>query len=372
LFGNARARASATLASLVVAAGLSGLPPAPHPAVASSRTARARFLMGTRLSIETDDPAPEDALDEAFGEVSRLETILSNWRATSEISRLNREAARGPVACSPDLFDAIAAALRWAEATGGTFDPTVEPLVVALGLRGEDGRLPDGGAQPDAPGAADAYAGTDPGSAGPPVGWRHVRLDRRSRSVRFDVPGVGIDFGGIGKGIALEAAARVLRRHGVRRALLDFGGQVVAIGRPRGTTGWTVGIADPDERERAVAVVGIADLSLATSGNSERSVMTAQGRLGHILDPAAERPAAYPGSVTVAARDATAADALTKALFVMGPEKGVAWADRREIAALYLWRGEDGTLRRRPTRAFEGRFDGWAGASEDRGGTSDR
>ena len=136
MFGNARARASATLASLVVAAGLSGLLAAPHPAVASSRTARARFLMGTRLSIETDDPAPEDALDEAFGEVSRLETILSNWRATSEISRLNREAARGPVACSPDLFDAIAAALRWAEATGGTFDPTVEPLVVALGLRG--------------------------------------------------------------------------------------------------------------------------------------------------------------------------------------------------------------------------------------------
>ena len=362
----AAARVRGTLLTLLVAtisAGASSMPP---QEAASGGVARARFLMGTRLSIETDDRAPEEAIEDAFGEVARLEAILSNWKGTSEISRLNREAARAAVRCSPELFGAIQLALGWAERTGGTFDPTVEPLVVNLGLRGEDGRLPDGGDPCEAPGAgAAAAAEKGPGSAGSPVGWRHVRLDRRTRTARFDTPGVGIDFGGIGKGFALDAAARVLRDHGVRRALLDFGGQVLAMGRPRDTPGWIVGIADPNDRDKAVGVVAIADLSLATSGNSERSIMTPRGAVGHILDPATERPATFTGSVSVAARDATASDALTKALFVMGPEKGVAWADGREIAALYLWRDGDGTLRRRPTRAFENRYGGWTGESEN-------
>jgi len=320
--------------------------------------------MGTRLAIEVEGGAPEEAFEDAFDEVSRLETILSNWRETSEISRLNREAARAPVRCSPDLFAAVRAALRWAEATGGAFDPTVEPLVVRLGLRGEDGRPPSivedpaagapaGSGRPD----LQPFSGGEGRSAGPlPIGWRHVHLRRTSRSVSYDAPGVGVDFGGIGKGIALDAAARVLRRHGVTRALLDFGGQVLAIGRPADTPVWLIGIADPEDRDRAVGAVGIADLSLSTSGNSERSIGTAGGRVGHLLDPATQRPARFEGSVTVAAPDGTSADALSTALFVMGPERGAAWADQRAIAALYVWRDADGALRRRATLSFVERF----------------
>lgn len=310
--------------------------------------ARARFLMGTRLSIETPGPAPEGAFEEAFAEVSRLELILSNWIATSEISRLNEQAGRAPVRCSRDLFGALSAALRWAEATGGAFDPTVEPLTRALGLR-DDGRAP-----------GDASAGVAPasgtGAAGLPIGWRHVHLMPAARSVRFDAPGVGLDLGGIGKGIALDAAARTLQRHGVRSALLDFGGQVLALGRPPKEGAWAVGIADPVERDRPIAVIEIADLSVATSGNAERSIVRPGGPIGHIIDPRTRSPASFGGSVSVAARDATSADALSTALFVMGPKRGVAWADAREIAAVYLWRDEDGVLRRQPTRAFAERF----------------
>lgn len=359
----------AALAAFLLAAGAGSEAAAPH-AAASGEVARARFLMGTRLAIETDVPVPARAFEAAFDEVARLETILSNWTTTSEITRLNRKAARAPVRCSPELFGAISTALRWAEATGGAFDPTVEPLVVALGLRGDrpppasgaPGEAPGGPAPPDV-----SIGGVLPAGGAPavrlPVGWRHVRLGRRSRSVSFDAPGVGIDLGGIGKGIALDAAASVLRRHGVRRALLDFGGQVLAIGRPQGAPVWVIGIADPSDRDRAIGAVGIADVSVATSGNAERSVMTPHGPVGHILDPKEQRPASFAGSVTVAGRDATSADALSTALFVMGPERGTAWADRREIPALYLWRDGHGLMQQRATRAFMDRFEGWDDAT---------
>jgi len=340
-------RAAAALAIQLCAAGAAGAGTDRPPTAPDGGMARARFLMGTRLSIETGGPAPERALEEAFAEVSRLESILSNWITTSEISRLNEEAGRAPVRCSRELFGALSAALRWAETTGGAFDPTVEPLTRALGLR-DDGR---------APGDASArVAPSDTSIATLPVGWRHVHLMPASRSVLFDAPGVGIDLGGIGKGIALDAAARSLRRHGVRSALLDFGGQVLAIGRPPKEGTWAVGIADPDERDRSIAVIELAGLSVATSGNAERSIMRPDGPIGHILDPRTRRTASFGGSVTVAARDATSADALSTALFVMGPKRGVAWADAREIAAVYLWRDEDGVMRRRPTRAFAERF----------------
>jgi len=364
------AAAAGLLASLI-AGGPNRISAQDDPAAGQEGAARARFLMGTRLSIETDGPVPAAVLDSAFDEVARLEGMFSNWQRTSEVSRLNDEAARGPVGCSAELFAAVRIGLRWAEETGGAFDPTVEPLVRALGLRGEEGRLPG---MEDAP--APVGVETDP-AARPPIGWRHVHLHRAARSVRFDTEGVGLDLGGIGKGIALDAAAGVLRRHGVRRALLDFGGQVLAVGRPRRAPAWSIGIADPEDRDRVIAVVGIDRLSLATSSNSERFVETPRGRLGHILDPAEARPARFQGSLTVAAHDATSADALSTALFVMGPDRGAAWAEARDIPALYLWRDDSGTLRWKSTRAFEERFGGRVGrpgdpGAERAGGTADR
>jgi thiamine biosynthesis lipoprotein len=292
--------------------------------------------MGTRLTIEIAGPAPEAAFEAAFGEVGRLEEVMSNWRESSEVSRLNRDAAAGWVRCSPDLFAAVDAALRFAGETGGAFDPTVEPLVRRLGIRDPEGLPPGASPSPGAPEAG-------------PVGWRHVRLDRAARAARFDDAGVGIDLGGIGKGIALDAAARVLKERGVTKALLDFGGQLLAIGSSPGGRGWSVGIADPLDRGRPVAVVPLRSGSLSTSGNGERG----PGRPGHILDPARGAPARFEGTVTVLAADATAADALSTALYVMGPEAGARWAEQHAVEAVFLWRGADRTLSRRATNWFE-------------------
>jgi thiamine biosynthesis lipoprotein len=330
---------------------------------AAQPLAMARFLMGTRLSIEVgEQPAPE-ALEAAFEEVERLEAVLSNWKPDSEVTRLNDRASSEWVRCSRDLYGAVGAALHWAADTGGAFDPTVEPLVRLLGLRAEGGfdttprDTPRGAATGTAPAGGAGRAVMDR----LPIGWRHVLRRGRSRSVRYDTPGVGLDFGGIGKGIALDAAARILARRGVRIALLDFGGQVLAMGRPRGTAGWPVGVADPQDRDVPVAVLRGSDVSISTSGNGERAVQGPDGPIGHILDPGARRPASFQGTATVAAKDGTSADALSTALFVMGPERGRRWADERRIAALFLWRNPDGTLGRSTSRAFDQRFPGWSG-----------
>jgi len=305
--------------------------------------------MGTSLTIEAVLPVPEQVFEAAFDEVARLEEVMSNWRDTSEVTRLNRAAARAPFRCSRDLLAAVEAAIGWAKATQGAFDPTVEPLVRRLRLRGPEGRLP--GIRPAA--EDDARGPEGAGGGAPPVGWRHVRLDRAASTVSFDAPGVGIDLGGIGKGIALDAAARVLAGRGVRAALLDFGGQVLALGPAPGGEGWRVGIADPADRESVAAALRVRDASVATSGNGERARRTAAGPVGHILDPARRAPAWFTGSLTVLAPDAASADALSTALFVMGPVRGARWAEERGLAALYLWRGADGTLRRRATLPFE-------------------
>src|SRR5262245_60332006 len=183
----------------VVAPGVAGAPV----------VGRARLLMGARLHIEARGHAADQAIERAFDEVARLESVLSNWRADSEVSRMNAGGAAGPVAVSEDLFAAVGVALHFAQETDGAFDPTVEPLVRAYGLRGPEGILPGAGTPP----AAGATAH---------VGWRGVRIDPTRRTVAFAAQGMGIDFGGIGKGIALDAAARVLRSDGVEAALLDF------------------------------------------------------------------------------------------------------------------------------------------------------
>ena len=352
--GRTAGAGTALIAALVLPAA-SGAPTAsPRP----ESLARSRFLMGARLTIEASGPGAGAAIETAFGEVERLDKVLSNWRDDSELAALNRQADAHPVVCSPDLAAVVEAALHWAGESGGAFDPTVEPLVRRFGLRGAEGRLP--GIPPEAGVASAAGAAESPVPAAPgPVGWRHVRFDPVRRTLRFDAPGVGLDLGGIGKGYALDAALRILVAQGMTSALLDFSGQILVHGAGPDEGGWRIGVAGPVDRDRPGEVVRIASGSLASSGNDERSVVGANGPVGHILDPATGRPAGFTGTVTVLAGDGVTADALSTALFVMGPERGTAWAAAHHLDVVYLWRAPGGGTQ----RSGAGRFAGVAGAA---------
>lgn len=292
------------------------LAPIPAARVASG-TARALErlessveAMGTTFSLVLIGPERrtlETALSAAIDEVHRLDRLLSNYLPDSEWSAVNRSAARGPVTVSPELFDLLAACLTYSQQSDGAFDITVGPLMKVWGFYKGEGALPRKG---DVSGVLGR------------IGYRQVTLDPVTRTVRFNRDGVELDPGGIGKGYAVDRMVDVLKRHGVRAALVSAGGSsLYGLGAPPDEPrGWTVTIRVPGAPDRTAVEVFLNDTSLSTSGSYEK-FFWADGRIySHIMDPRTGYPARGTASVSVLAPRAIDSEAWTKPYFVNGRE----------------------------------------------------
>jgi thiamine biosynthesis lipoprotein len=265
--------------------------------------------MGTVLDLRvegTDRAAALSASEAAVLEIARVEDLLSTWKRGGPLDRLNAARPGERVALGAEAAKVLSEVFAWSQRTDGAFDPTVLPLVRAWDLRGP-GRLP-----------ADA----ERTRALAATGRARFELDApRSEGWRLS-EGAGLDEGAWGKGYALDRAAAALRRAGTRGALLDLGGQAIAIGQA------AVAIADPRDRGRAAASLRLADASVSTSGNSERGLAVAGRRIGHLLDPRTGLPALDFGSATAIAPSGLVADILSTAFFVLGPERGLELSER--------------------------------------------
>jgi thiamine biosynthesis lipoprotein len=264
----------------------------------------------------------------AFEEIERVEAALSSYRPTSEISRINTNAGRGPVVTDPEVFGLIKQALDCGRHTDGAFDITVGALVRAWGF------FRNGGHYPSRAELSEARAN---------VGWQHVALDTAARSIRFLAPGIELDVGGVGKGFALDRAARILRRHGVTAALLGAGqSSYYAIGAPPEAKGWPITISDPDDPAQVLSTAPLRDRSLSTSGNTQKFFWLDEKRYSHIIDPRTGEPATGMRQVTVTARTAADSDALATAIFVLGPERAAQLVKQGDgIAALLVTEHEE-------------------------------
>ena len=302
------------LALALVVLGAAG----PAPGAPASTLDRELAAMGTRLQVRVEAADRRSALaasEAAVRAVEAAEARLSTWRQESELARFNGSAPGLWVALSPALERDLGQAARWWRETGGAFDPGVASLVAAWDLRA-GGRVPKAGELAAALQAA---------------GLRHLEIvDGRARRA---VDGFGVEEGGFGKGIALDAAAGAAVAAGAQCVELELGGQLAVAG-DCGVR--TIGIAHPRRRYEVVAWLELRSGSAATSGNSERSVTIGGVPFGHLLDPSTGRPVADWGSVTVVSQDPVAADCLATALYVMGPERGLRWASAHpDVAAVF-------------------------------------
>jgi len=246
-----------------------------------------------------------DALDR----VEEIEHLLSVYRDTSELARVNATAAAGWQPVSREVCDLLVRARDLHDRTGGGFDLAAGSLVRAWGFLARRGRTP---------GADELAAALDA------AGMRHVEIDAAAGRVRFTRPGVELNPGAIGKGWAIDRALERLVAGGVANVLVHGGSSSVrALGSRAsqgGRAGWPVGIVHPQRPDRRLAVVGLVDAALGTSGAATQFFVDRGRRLGHILDPRTGRPAAGVLSATVVAPTAAEADALSTALYVLGAD----------------------------------------------------
>lgn len=270
---------------------------------------RTVLAMGTQLSLALEGTGAATVSEQLLAEAARLERACSTWNPESAWSRLNAAQGR-PVPLDAEWLNLLAQAQTWSRDTGGAFDPVLMAQLRAWDLRGK-GRTPDAEARAQARQAS---------------GCALLHLDPATGTATLRHPEAGVEEGGFLKGYALDRMRELAQHKGIEHGLLDFGGQLLAWGPAR-----RVDIASPRDRQRPVARLRLANASLSTSGCSER------GR--HLLDPRSGTPAPNWGAVTVVHPSALAADILSTALFVLGPEAGFAYAEARDLPALFLSHG---------------------------------
>jgi thiamine biosynthesis lipoprotein len=267
-------------------------------------------IMGTRCSVElwSDDKARgQAAIASVFADMHRIDRLMSTWKENTEISLVNREGSKHPVKISEELFRLLQESVRYSELTHGAFDITYASVGYLYDFKK--------GVHPDQK-AIDA--------ALPGINWRHMKLDEKEMTVYFTRPGMRIDLGGIAKGHSVDKGIEILRKQGITRAMVNAGGDTRIIGDRFGRP-WVVGVRDPDNEHKMYLRLPLTDTAFSTSGDYERYFDEDGKRYHHIIDPKTGDSARKVRSVTVISGTATRTDALTKSVFIMGAEEGIAF-----------------------------------------------
>jgi FAD:protein FMN transferase len=275
-------------------------------------------LMGTNLHIalyENDRDRALHQTEEWIRIVEDAEQELSNWRDDSEISKLNRNPIGDSFQVSENLCRLLSELQTWVNKTEGTFDPGVGNLLKLWGFY-------SGGRIASQSEIQDALIKT---------GLSKIELDQQHCTATRKAD-IVIDSGAFGKGEGLQRILINAQANHSPPFQLNFGGQVLIYGRPI-----EIELADPVQRSKNSGIrIQIHSGSVSTSGGSEHDKVVDGKRIGHILDPHTGLPSPSFGSVTVWNENALTADILSTALYVMGPEKGMAYANANAIAACFL------------------------------------
>ncbi|MGE3880930.1 MAG: FAD:protein FMN transferase [Planctomycetota bacterium] len=280
------------------------------------------FRMGTELRVivhAEDRDLAASAVAAAFERATQLEAALSDYRPTSELSRLSWSAVGTPRVVSPDLFAVLERAEFLRSVSAGAFDVTVGPYVALWRRSVRQGALPS------AERLREARAR---------VGDGVFSLDREAHSVTMHVADARLDLGGVAKGYIADRMLALLVESGFPRALVDIGGDVAVGEPPPGTMGWRVALAGHDASAAPTEFVELQSCGIATSGDQGHSVEIAGLRYSHVIDPRTGLGMTARRTATAIAPDAATADALASAACVLDPAESMAMSTRVDGASL--------------------------------------
>lgn len=306
--------------------------------------------MDTLVSIQVYAPKPADelpirsAITAAFSEMTRLDSLFSAYRNDSEVALINREVATPNGVMLSSAVDSVLHVAQWAaQISHGAFDVTVAPILRLWGFGTDSLKLPS-------PEQIVARL--------PLVGYHHLLLS--ARRINFRQPHMAIDLGGVAKGYVVDRGLEILQQAGIRDVMITAGGDLRVITSPLTAGRRYIWIRHPRPAHPDSAASSFfgrfklaGDGAVSTSGDYERFFIHEGKRYHHIIDPHSGYPASGAVSATVLAKTSVQADALSTALFVLGPERGIALADSLPgVEAMMIYQtGEK--LQWRATRIFQ-------------------
>jgi len=264
--------------------------------------------MGTEISVylwSDDAEKGHQAIEAVFDEAARIDRLMSTYKDDSEVSKINRLAAKSPVQAGEELLQLIQRSLDISVLTLGAFDITYDSVGQHYDFRSR--RRPDSNTV--------EFEREN-------IDYRFVQLDKAAGTVSFLKQGIRINLGGIAKGYVVERGVDILRFRGVQNAIVTAGGDSRLLGDRRGRP-WMVGIRDPRKDGQVAISVPLSDEAISTSGDYERYFDEGGVRYHHIIQPRTGEPASGVRSATVFGPDAVITDALSTSVFVLGVEDGL-------------------------------------------------
>ncbi len=282
---------------------------------------------GLPFTVKAYDIPPnvfEESMVAIEAETERLETILSTYREDSEISLINRT---GSGKAAEELIRLVRLASRISAETDGAFDITVGPLMALWKFGEQENRFP----------SSDELK-----QRVEMVDWRQVATSSRG-TITLKRTNMSIDLGGIAKGFIADSAAQYLKSQGIKRGIIDAGGDLVLFNSV-GEEPFKVGLRDPENPDRQFAIMALDSGAVVTSGCYERFIEIQDSRVCHILDPRTGQPADELLSVTIVAEEAATADALATGIVVLGLERGQALINSLPgVEGVLIWKGKSKT-----------------------------
>ncbi len=288
-----------------------------------------KFQLGTLINltfIGDEVRAPQTA-EAVFDEIERVENLMSPYRRSSDVYRLDHMKVRGPVPVSKETYNLVKKSVDLSVETGGCFDITFASIAGLWDYKSKNFVPPDTS-------IVERML--------PLVNYRNIILYPERRAIAFTRPGVKIGLGGIAKGYAVHRGIEIFRKRGVRSAIVEAGGDLQVMGTKFGKR-WNIGLKNPRENSIMLSL-GLEDgEAVATSGDYERFATYRGVRYSHIIDPRTGRPTDNFASVSVISESATLSDAYATAIFVMGLDRareflarhaeiGVILVDRKQNA----------------------------------------